>query len=716
MPTSLFIVVLLMALICGGAATIYAWSNRAISATRWLGFALFALFFENINYWLLLVTSPDTATAYLTLNLVGFGVWFAAPLFFFFCWEYTLQVPLPRWLIGCLLVIPTLIVVIGGSPIEPSPLYVNIEFAQVDRYTTVYLKYGGWIAVAMSHTLLLYFFSAGLLTRHSRFLPAVQSRFHILLVFGLLCYIVLLPLDAPNPIVGQFSGQPLGSLILFSIFLWIFYRHQWLRSLSLTVDMVLQGLRSAVLVLDGTGNLLQLNHAAEHLLSRTIDDVQGTLIIRYLPLPSRWMTPPTETITEDWVYRQRVYAVRRIPLQHRDQILGQWLFLEDVTERRQLELDLRLQTQALNSVHDAVTIIDVQNEQARVTYINSSFTALTGYQFEEARNQDIRYIQQIDESQPEYEQFLSAIQQGKSTRLTLSYYTKDGRLYYGDTKLDPVHGVDDQISHFVITSEDITERQLAEKKQSKLLADIESANRQLNDFAYVVAHDLKAPLRTIQMMSDWLQQDYQIQLDMTGQDLLRTIQQRTTRMTHLIDDLLRYAKIGQGGETLINVSLQTLIREVIVDLLIPPGFQVTIAPDFPKVYGEPTHLRQIFQNLIGNAVKYMDKPNGQIKINFNLEEGEMFWRFAISDNGPGIAPHYHEKIFQVFQTLNPNQENADSTGIGLAIVKKIVESYRGRVWVESAVGKGTTFYFTFPVNLPRLLSPNPEEPVPSKVK
>ena len=143
----------------------------------------------------------------------------------------------------------------------------------------------------------------------------------------------------------------------------------------------------------------------------------------------------------------------------------------------------------------------------------------------------------------------------------------------------------------------------------------------------------------------------------------------------------------------IAVDLNQLVREVI-DLLAPPeNIAVSIGNSLPTVMAEPTRIQQVFQNLLSNAIKYMNKPEGEIRIACAAEGRQ--WKFSITDNGPGIDQQHFEKIFQLFQTLAP-RDRVESTGVGLALVKKIVEMYGGRIWVESTVGRGSTFFFTLP--------------------
>ncbi|MGD0572105.1 MAG: ATP-binding protein [Sedimentisphaerales bacterium] len=243
-----------------------------------------------------------------------------------------------------------------------------------------------------------------------------------------------------------------------------------------------------------------------------------------------------------------------------------------------------------------------------------------------------------------------------------------------------------------LTSE-ITEREKAEHKQAELVKELEGVNQELKDFAYIASHDLKAPLRAIKTLADWISTDYADKLDQDGQEQLKLLRQRVDRMHNLIDGILQYSRVGRVREKLTDVELNKLLPEII-DMLAPPAnIKITVESDLPTIKCEETRITQVFQNLLSNAVKYMDKPEGHIKV-LCSEDGE-YWRFGIADNGPGIEKKHWERIFKIFQTLAPRDE-FESTGIGLTVVKKIVELYGGKTWLESEVGKGTTFLFTFP--------------------
>jgi signal transduction histidine kinase/CheY-like chemotaxis protein len=253
-----------------------------------------------------------------------------------------------------------------------------------------------------------------------------------------------------------------------------------------------------------------------------------------------------------------------------------------------------------------------------------------------------------------------------------------------------------------IASHQITENQLrdytikleqANLRLSRSTHLLEDRNQELDDFSHIASHDLQAPLRGISNLAEWLVSDLEDKLPIENQQQLQLIQSRVLQMNALINGLLQYARVGRENIDYVTINLSDLIAEV-VDILNPPtGFQIQFSPNLPTIETQVLLLKQVLANLIGNAIKYHDRPNGKVEI--LVEDYESCLHFKVVDDGLGIAPEHHKKIFSIFQTL-VSREDLKGTGIGLTIVKKIVESCGGTVWVESELGKGSTFSFTWP--------------------
>jgi light-regulated signal transduction histidine kinase (bacteriophytochrome) len=223
-----------------------------------------------------------------------------------------------------------------------------------------------------------------------------------------------------------------------------------------------------------------------------------------------------------------------------------------------------------------------------------------------------------------------------------------------------------------------------------LNADLLRANRNLDEFAYVVSHDLKAPLRAIRSLAEWIGEDAK-ELNETSRADLQLLLGRTVRMEQLINGILRYSKVGRQTVPFRSMNADRVARQAIDDLALPQNAIVDIPDQLPVIMYDETMFQQVIQNLVENAVKYGDKPRTVVRI--TAKDTARFWEFRVADNGRGIGKEHYERIFRVFQSLSP-RDGEDATGIGLAIVKKIVETSGGRVSVESTVGEGSTFTFT----------------------
>ncbi len=251
--------------------------------------------------------------------------------------------------------------------------------------------------------------------------------------------------------------------------------------------------------------------------------------------------------------------------------------------------------------------------------------------------------------------------------------------------------------HFHAMTEAVRQREMELRRKQGELAKyaqtLERSNRELDQFAYVVSHDLKAPLRAISNLSQWIEEDLPGRLDADTQHKLELLRGRVRRMENLIEGILEYSRIGRIKTAIESVDIGELLAEVIEDLAPPDSLHVLVGAGMPVIQTERIRLKQVFANLIGNAIKHHDRPDGQVLITANKVGG--LFEFSVADNGPGIAPEYHHKVFEMFQILQP-RDTLESTGVGLALVKKIVENRGGCIKLQSAAGQGAKFTFTWP--------------------
>jgi signal transduction histidine kinase len=226
----------------------------------------------------------------------------------------------------------------------------------------------------------------------------------------------------------------------------------------------------------------------------------------------------------------------------------------------------------------------------------------------------------------------------------------------------------------------------------KLISALEKSNAELDQFAYVASHDLKAPLRGIANLSQWIEDDLGDKMDEQGRYHMNLLRGRVSRLEGLIDGILHYSRANRHDGNTIDVDVDHLVREI-WELLAPPSTASLVVGKLPTLSTLRVPLQQVLMNLMGNAIKY--NRDREVTVEVGATEQEDGWVLYVKDNGVGIAPEFHQRIWQLFQTLEA-RDKVESTGIGLAVVRKIVESRGGRAWIESTPGSGATFYFSWP--------------------
>jgi PAS domain S-box-containing protein len=338
----------------------------------------------------------------------------------------------------------------------------------------------------------------------------------------------------------------------------------------------------------------------------------------------------------------------------------------------------------IQSMADSLVVV---NTEGKITMMNKATESLLGYTEEELLGQHIEII--FEKNPYEEEIFTQLIKNTTIENTEKVYLTKKGDKIPVLFSSAIIHNRAGESQGVVCLALDITERKEAERKQMQLL-------QELKEFAYVTSHDLKAPIRGIATLTNWLSTDYGDKLDENGKEQINLLLGRVNRMQNLITGILEYSKIGRDKEERVEINLNKLVRDIINNIPRPENIEIKVENDLPSIISDRTRISQIFYYLLHNAVKYMDKSKGEIAIHCRSDNGN--WHFNISDNGPGIDEKYFKKIFQIFQTLNPRDE-IESTGTGLTLAKKIIETNGGNIWIESEVGKGSSFHFTLPQNL-----------------
>jgi PAS domain S-box-containing protein len=353
-----------------------------------------------------------------------------------------------------------------------------------------------------------------------------------------------------------------------------------------------------------------------------------------------------------------------------------------LAERIRATAQLRLFRNLIDRSNDCIFVIDPK--WGCILDVNDRACESLGYKSEELFEMTVKDIDELIPDESSWQERIKELESKGDIVTEGQYRRKNGTTFFVETSLKLVS--QEKQNFIIAVTRDITDRKQAEERQAELI-------QELKDFAYIVSHDLKAPLRGIKTLADWISADYGDKLDEQGKEQMNLLLLRVDRMHNLIDGVLQYSRVGRIKEQEAKVNLNELVPNVI-DMVAPPeNIAITVENELPAIECEETRIMQVFQNLLSNALKYMDKPNGEIRIGCVEENG--FWKFGVTDNGPGIEEKHFEKIFRIFQTLSSRDE-FESTGVGLTVVKKIVELHGGKIWVESKVGEGSTFFFTLP--------------------
>ena len=387
----------------------------------------------------------------------------------------------------------------------------------------------------------------------------------------------------------------------------------------------------------------------------------------------------------------RIFERSYIPIYNEGIYKGHLWSYDDVTIRKRYKESLRAQKEKYSNIiaNMNLGLIEVDNDD-RILMANQSFCDISGYSEEELKGKIASELLLHEDQENIVMDKNSNRGKGLSDSYELKVRMKSGETRNWLVSGAPNYDMNGKVIGSIGIHLDITERKKLEEEQVKLLKSLENQNEQLNDYAHIVSHDLKSPLRNISALLSWTREDF---LDKLGTESLTNIdlmQNKVEKMDHLIESILKYSSIDNTSAKEEFVNTQEVVTEIISMIYIPEHIEVNIKNLLPVIKADATRIQQLFQNLISNAVNYIDKEKGLVEI--DVQEKDHKYVFSISDNGCGIPEEHHEKIFKIFSSASNTKK---STGIGLSIVRKILDLYDGKIWLESEEGTGTTFYFSF---------------------
>jgi PAS domain S-box-containing protein len=374
----------------------------------------------------------------------------------------------------------------------------------------------------------------------------------------------------------------------------------------------------------------------------------------------------------------------------------------DISERKRSEDALRLAEEKYRNIFEnSAHGIFQSTYEGRFLNVNPAMARIYGCDSpEELLSITVNIAEQIYLDPAERTKFVQALETSQAVSGFLAKNRKkDGTVIFVSLNARVVRDTEGRFLYYEGTVEDITERMEADAERERLLGELAAKNAELERFVYTVSHDLKSPLVTIMGFLGLLEKDFQTGNSPAVKNDMNRIYRAATKMQELLKDLLDLSRIGRLMNEPEVIPFDELVKQALElnDGRLREKFvQVQVEPGLPSVYGDAKRLLELIQNLVDNAAKYMgSQPEPRIKIGSCGEENGKPILF-VQDNGIGIASEYHERIFGLFNKLDPN---VDGTGVGLALCKRIVEVHGGRIWVESSPGAGTTFFFTLPQRL-----------------
>jgi PAS domain S-box-containing protein len=379
-----------------------------------------------------------------------------------------------------------------------------------------------------------------------------------------------------------------------------------------------------------------------------------------------------------------------IPIFKNSEYKGHLWSYRDITLKRNFRQSIEAQRAKYRGIiaNMNLGLVEVNNDD-EILMINHSFTEMSGYTEAEVLGKKGGEIFPVEGEAEIITRENQKRQEGSSNSYELKVKTKTGEIRHWLISGAPNYNINGEVVGSIGIHLDITDLKSLQLQKENLLSKLEKSNDELQEYAHIVSHDLKSPLRSIDALISWIKEDNKGKLDDISLQNFAHIGTTLEKMEQLISDVLEYSSVGSDDSEKLDVDTDVLINELVGMLYVPDHISIKVEKKLPILKGDKTKLQQLFQNLISNAVKFIDKPEGIIKI--GVKSHGDYYEFSIADNGMGIEKKFHDKIFKIFHSLNNSKE---STGIGLSIVKKIVDLHHGQIWLESEVGKGTTFFFT----------------------
>jgi len=387
----------------------------------------------------------------------------------------------------------------------------------------------------------------------------------------------------------------------------------------------------------------------------------------------------------------RTFERDYIPLFIDDVYKGHLWTYNDITFRKNYRKNLEIQKEKYSSIiaNMNLGLVEIDTD-SQIRMVNNRYTEMIGLSQDYLLGKNVMDVMDLDdENLAIIQQQFEKRRKDKSDSYEIQVKDANGNRRHWLISAAPTYSDTGKIVGSIGVHLDITKQKELELQKQNLVNELEESNKGLQEYAHIVSHDLKSPLRSVTALATWLYDDYKDSLDENGKYNLQMMMEKVEGMDKLIDGILKYSTVN--SDTLDNtvVDVNEVIQDISEIIYIPEHVSIKVSNTLPSIQADKVKIHQLFQNFLSNAVVNIDKEIGVVEV--ASEENKTHWQFSIKDNGVGIPKEYHEKIFKIFQSIGNNER---STGIGLSIVKKIIDRYNGKVWLESEIGVGTTFYFT----------------------
>ncbi len=469
---------------------------------------------------------------------------------------------------------------------------------------------------------------------------------------------------------------------------------------------------------DDKNTLLRLNKSAARLIGKPVNEIEGKSLSEFFPVSAENELNDDQliirsgtsslNIIEKHVVDGQQYWIKtdKVPYKPLDQSKQRILVLkQDITHLKQIEEKLRESEQRFQLVIEATYdgIWDWPDITKDDEYWSPQWKALLGYEEHEIEASAKTFFSMLHPNDIQTVEAAVKVHQEQGIPFDVEYRlkNKEGEYRWFQAKGIMSKNEDTGTQRMTGSISDIQQRKESERKLQDYNAELKRSNAVLDEYAYAASHDLQSPLRGIDQIASWIIEDL---ADGNTENItanLTLMRGRVQRMEKLLKDLLVYSKVGRQEEAMGDVNTEVLVSDVFKLAAPPAKFQLAIENELPTFVTLVAPLEQVFRNLIGNAIKHHDKDNAVISVGCSVLKEESRYQFYVKDDGPGIDKKYHELVFKLFKSLKSRDE-VEASGIGLTLVSKIITTYKGSIRLESELGSGTTFYFTWPINIDTL--------------